>query len=202
VPGLASCRLRPTASQGLGDMTEFCYVEDSAANVGADCPVGAAWVLESAPALSGPRLFVDIEAAILFCCGGREDQRIGKLFKQGRGVRGALCRERCYSVPSHLWLSQAPRVGNVPITYLSTAVDVLALLLGLCTDTARDSLKIAPSDVKRLTHCHKDFAIRELFTKNMLAPKKYLPALRPSLVLVEAEQRTCWYRGTGSSTEN
>ena len=70
VPGLASCRLRPTASQGLGDMTEFCYVEDSAANVGADCPVGAAWVLESAPALSGPRLFVELrrlEVAVILC---------------------------------------------------------------------------------------------------------------------------------------
>jgi len=87
VPGLANCRLRPTVSQGLGNMTEFCYVEGSAANVGADCPVGAAWVLESAPALAGPRLFVDTEAAILFCCGGQEDQRIPKLFKQGRGVR-------------------------------------------------------------------------------------------------------------------
>jgi len=150
VPGLASCRLRPTSIQGLGDMTEFCYIEGSAANVGADCPVGAAWVLESAPALSGPRMFVDTEAPISFCCGGQEDQRIGNLFKQGRTARGALCRERYYSVPSHLWLSQAPRGGNVPITYLSTAVDVLALLFGLCTDTARDSLKIAPSDVKRL----------------------------------------------------
>jgi len=27
--------------------------------------------------------------------------------------------------------------------------------------------------------------------------KVLLPALRPSLVLVEAEQRTCWYRSTG-----
>ena len=134
-------------------MTEFCYVEGSAANVGADCPVGSAWVLESAPALSGPRLFVDTEPAILFYCGCQEDKRIRNLFIQDRGVRGALCREYCYSVPSHLWLSQAPRGGNVPITYLSTVVDVVALLLGLCTDTARDSLKIAPSDVKRLTHC-------------------------------------------------
>jgi len=50
VPGLASRRLRPAASQGLGDMTEFFYVESSAANVGADCPVDAAWVLESAQA--------------------------------------------------------------------------------------------------------------------------------------------------------
>jgi len=99
-PGLASCRLRPTASQGLGDMTEFCYVEGSAANVGADCPVGAIWVLESAPAVSGPRLFVDTEAVISFCCGGQEDQRKGNLFKQDRGARGALGRERWYSVPS------------------------------------------------------------------------------------------------------
>ena len=38
----AVCRLRHAASQGLGDMTEFCHVEGSAANVGADCPVGAA----------------------------------------------------------------------------------------------------------------------------------------------------------------
>ena len=87
---VVNCRLRPAASQGLGDMTEFFYVESSAANVGADCPVDAAWVLESAPALSGPRLFVDTEAAISFCCGGQEDQRIGNLFKQGRGARGAL----------------------------------------------------------------------------------------------------------------
>ena len=57
------------------------------------------------------------------------------------------------SVPSHLWMFQAPRGGNVPITYLSTVVDVVALLLGLDTDTARDLLKLAPSDVKRLTHC-------------------------------------------------